>query len=151
MRFASALAGTRYIEQSTRDRRRNQGTSPIRSAVSVRSGSSGDDGFLTITGLSVDEWLNANERRTLGRIGARPAVPTLGRRKGEQRPNMTDFDEDSDQLVQQHPTEYFRAAARFRTLEAEATTPRVKQHLRALIDEYEKLAGRAEAPAASLR
>jgi hypothetical protein len=46
---------------------------------------------------------------------------------------------------------YFRAAARFRTLEAEATTPRVKQHLRALIDEYEKLAGKAEESPASLR
>ena len=71
--------------------------------------------------------------------------------KGRTAPNMTDFDEDSDQPVQQHLTEYFRAAARFRTLEAEVTTPRVKQHLRALIDEYEKLARRAKEPAASLR
>jgi hypothetical protein len=120
--------------------------------VSVRSESSGDDGFLTITGLSVTEWLDANERRFREvRMGAGPAVSTLGRRKGEQRPNMTDFDKDPDQPVQQHPTEYFRAAARFRTLEAEATTPRVKQHLRALIDEYEKLAGKAEESPASLR
>jgi hypothetical protein len=64
---------------------------------------------------------------------------------------MTDFDEDSDQPVQQHLTEYIRAAARFRTLVADATTPRVKQHLRALIDEYEKLAGKVEEQAASSR
>ena len=84
-------------------------------------------------------------------MGAGLAVSTLGRRKGEQRPNMTDFDEDPDQRVQQHPTEYFRAAARFRTLEAEATTPRVKQHLRALIDEYERLAGKVEEAGSGLR
>lgn len=71
-------------------------------------------------------------------------MSTLGRRKGEQRLNMTDFDDDSDQPVQQHPAECFRAATRFRTLEAEATTPRVKQRLRALIDEYERLAGKVE-------
>ena len=57
---------------------------------------------------------------------------------------MTDFDDDSDQPVKHHPTEYFRAAARFRSLEAEATTPRVKQRLRALIDKYERLAGKLE-------
>ena len=64
---------------------------------------------------------------------------------------MTDFDEDPDQPVQQHLTEYFRAAARFRTLEAEVTTPRVKQHLRALIDEYERLAGKVEEAGSGLR
>ena len=64
---------------------------------------------------------------------------------------MTDLEVDSDQPVKQLPSEYFRAAARFRALEAEATTPRVKQHLRALIDEYEKLAGKAEESPASLR
>lgn len=57
---------------------------------------------------------------------------------------MTDVDDDSDQPANHHPIEYSRAAARFRTLEAEATTPRVKQRLRALIDEYERLAGKAE-------
>ena len=57
---------------------------------------------------------------------------------------MTGFDDDSDQPTNQLPSEYFRAAVRFRTLEAEATTPRVKQHLRALIDEYERLAGKVE-------
>jgi hypothetical protein len=57
---------------------------------------------------------------------------------------MTDLEADSDQSVKQLPSEYFCAAARFRALEAEATTPRVKQHLRALIDEYERLAGKVE-------
>ena len=55
---------------------------------------------------------------------------------------MTDFADDPDQATNQLPSEYFRAAARFRALEAEATTPRMKQHLRALIDEYESLAGK---------
>jgi hypothetical protein len=52
---------------------------------------------------------------------------------------MNDLEVDSDQPVKQLPSRYFRAAARFRALEAEATTPLVKQHLRALIDEYERL------------
>jgi hypothetical protein len=64
---------------------------------------------------------------------------------------MTNVDDDSDQPVKHHPTEYFRVATRFRTLEAEATTPRVKQRLRALIDEYERLAGEAEEADLSFR
>ena len=48
---------------------------------------------------------------------------------------MTDLEVDSDQPVKQLPSEYFRAAAQFQALEAEATTPRVRQHLRTLIDE----------------
>jgi hypothetical protein len=54
---------------------------------------------------------------------------------------MTDLEVDSDRPVKQLPSEYFRAAVRFRALEAEATTPRVKQHLRALIDEVRKIGG----------
>jgi len=43
------------------------------------------------------------------------------------------------------PASHFRAAAaRARRLEAEATTPRVKQHLRKVIDRYELLAGEVE-------
>jgi hypothetical protein len=64
---------------------------------------------------------------------------------------MTDLEVDSDQPVKQLPSEYFRAAARFRALEAEVTTPRVKQHLRALIDEYERLARKVEEAGAGLR
>ena len=67
---------------------------------------------------------------------------------------MTDFEVDSDQPVKQLPSEYFRAAARFRALEAEATTPRVKQHLqhlRTLIDEYEGLAGKVEEAGSDVR
>jgi hypothetical protein len=56
---------------------------------------------------------------------------------------MTGFEDDSEQPTNQLPSEYFRAAPRLRALEAEATTPRVKQHLRALIDEYERLAGKS--------
>ena len=64
---------------------------------------------------------------------------------------MTGFDDDADQPTNQLPSEYFRAAARFRALEAEATTPRVKQHLRTLIDEYERLAGKVEEAGSGLR
>ena len=64
---------------------------------------------------------------------------------------MTDLEVDSDQPVKQLPSEYFRAAARFRALEAEATTPRVKQHLRTLIDEYEGLAGKIEEAGSDVR
>ena len=64
---------------------------------------------------------------------------------------MTDFADDPDQPTNQLPSEYFRTAARFRALEAEATTPRVKQHLRALIDEYERLVGKVEEAGSGLR
>jgi len=55
-----------------------------------------------------------------------------------------DFDEDSAQTLKQHPAEYGRVAARARRLEAEATTSRVKQYLRELIDQCERLADEAE-------
>jgi DNA-binding ferritin-like protein len=45
----------------------------------------------------------------------------------------------------QQPAEYYRAAAaRARSLEQDATTPRVKQHLRELIERYDRLAGEIE-------
>lgn len=48
-------------------------------------------------------------------------------------------------VQKQEPAEYYRAAAaRARSLEQEATTPRVKQHLRELIDRYDRLAGEVE-------
>ena len=50
-----------------------------------------------------------------------------------------------DWTPSQQPAEYYRAAAaRARSLERDATTPRVKQHLRELIDRYERLAGEVE-------
>ncbi len=50
----------------------------------------------------------------------------------------------------QEPAEYYRAAAaRARALEQDATTPRVKQHLRELIDRYDRLAGEVERTAES--
>jgi hypothetical protein len=64
---------------------------------------------------------------------------------------MTDLEVDSDQPVKRSPTEYFRAAARFRALEAEATTPRIKRYLRALIHECERLAGKAEEAGGSFK
>jgi hypothetical protein len=50
----------------------------------------------------------------------------------------------------QEPAEYYRAAAaRARALEQDATTPRVKQHLRDLISRYDRLAGEVERTAES--
>jgi hypothetical protein len=50
----------------------------------------------------------------------------------------------------QEPAEYYRAAAaRARALEQDATTPRVKRHLRDLIDRYDRLAGQVERTAES--
>jgi hypothetical protein len=50
----------------------------------------------------------------------------------------------------QEPAEYYRAAAaRARALEQDATTPRVKQHLRELIERYDRLAGEVERTAES--
>ena len=45
----------------------------------------------------------------------------------------------------EQPAEYYRsAAARARSLAQDATTPRVKQHLREQIDGYDRLAGEVE-------
>jgi hypothetical protein len=47
--------------------------------------------------------------------------------------------------LRQEPAEYYRAAAaRARALERDTTTPRVKMHLRELIERYERLAGEVE-------
>jgi hypothetical protein len=63
------------------------------------------------------------------------AIPTGGAVEWEQK---------------QEPAEYYRAAAaRARALEQDATTPRVKQHLRDLIDRYDRLAGEVERTAES--
>jgi hypothetical protein len=64
---------------------------------------------------------------------------------------MTEADDASDQSFIHDPNEYVRAVARFRTLEAEATTLRLKQRLRALIDEYERLAGKTAETGLGLR
>src|SRR5208283_155642 len=66
-----------------------------------------------------------------------------GQPPGELRGDA-DFDEDAAQTLKQHPAEYGRVAARARRLAAEATTSRVKQYLRELIDQCERLADEAE-------
>lgn len=66
---------------------------------------------------------------------AQPAAPAGGGVEWEQK---------------QEPAEYYRAAAaRARALEQDATTPRVKQHLRDLISRYDRLAGEVERTAES--
>src|SRR6266446_2745563 len=88
------------------------------------------------------------ERRTrppFGRWRARHGMGSgSGERTGQPRRGAVDFDEESGQTLKQHPAEYRRAAARARRLEAEATTSRVKQYLRAMIDQCERSAGEAE-------
>jgi hypothetical protein len=63
-------------------------------------------------------------------------------RKGNRQRDGFHFDENSEWwLLKRQPAAYYRAAvARARSLEAEATTPRAKQHLRELIEQCERLA-----------
>jgi hypothetical protein len=63
--------------------------------------------------------------------------------------NTGHFDEISDcWSSQQQPALYYHtAAARARRLQADATTPRVKQYLDKMIVHCERLAGKVEQPA----
>lgn len=63
---------------------------------------------------------------------------------------MTDS-ENEKELTKLSTVERFHTAARLRELEAEATTPRVKQYLRSLIEERERMAGAQGASEISLR
>jgi hypothetical protein len=66
-------------------------------------------------------------------------------RPGEQSPAPPRGGAAAEWEQKQEPAEYYRAAAaRARALEQDATTPRVKQHLRELIDRYDRLAGEVE-------
>jgi hypothetical protein len=58
----------------------------------------------------------------------------------EQR-RYTDFDENSERQAKDWRAAWSPAAARLRALAAEATTPAIKEHLRRLIDEAERLQG----------
>lgn len=71
---------------------------------------------------------------------------SAGRGKGQQRRNDADFDEGSEWLSLEHqPAAYYRAAAaRARKLEAEATTPRLKRYLKAVIARSEQLTDEVE-------
>jgi hypothetical protein len=61
------------------------------------------------------------------------------------RPAVASYGEEAEWTSRQQPAEYYRAAAaRARSLERDATTARIKQHLRELIDRYERLAGEIE-------
>jgi len=71
-----------------------------------------------------------NKDREIGAGAAARGLSTSRQRTGEQRANLTDFEDDWDQQIKQQPTEYLRAAARFQALKAEVTTPRVIQYLR---------------------
>jgi hypothetical protein len=57
---------------------------------------------------------------------------------------MTDS-ENEKEVTKLLTVEHFHTAARLRELEAEATTPWVKQYLRSLIEERERMAGEQEA------
>ena len=74
-------------------------------------------------------------------------------RKGKRQHVGLHFDEDSEWwLLKGQPAAYYRAAvARARSLEAEATTPRAKQHLRDLMHKCERLAEEAEEAIRNLR
>ena len=67
--------------------------------------------------------------------------------------NAGHFDEISDcWSSEEQPAAYYRtAAARARRLQADATTPRVKQYLDKMIVHCERLAGKVEQPASRPR
>jgi hypothetical protein len=54
-------------------------------------------------------------------------------------------------VIKLSTVEHFHTVARLQELEAEATTPRVKQYLRSLMKERERMAGEQEASGLSLR
>ena len=59
--------------------------------------------------------------------------------------NAGDFELSDCWSSEQQPATYYRtAAARARRLQADATTPRVKQHLDNMIAHCERLAGKVE-------
>jgi hypothetical protein len=59
--------------------------------------------------------------------------------------NAGDFELSDCWSSEQQPVTYYRtAAARARRLQADATTPRVKQHLDNMIAHCERLAGKVE-------
>jgi hypothetical protein len=51
--------------------------------------------------------------------------------------------ENGKELTKQAVAEHFRSAARLQELEADATTPWVKRYLRSLMEERERMVGRA--------
>ena len=63
---------------------------------------------------------------------------------------MTDS-ENEKELTKLSTVEHFHTAARLLELEAEATTPWVKQYLRSLIEGRDRMAGEKEASGLSLR
>ena len=76
-------------------------------------------------------------------------APSGGSTQGESR-SIATTGGAVDWEQKQEPAEYYRAAAaRARALERDATTPRVKRHLRDLIDRYDRLAGEVERTAES--
>jgi hypothetical protein len=60
------------------------------------------------------------------------------------RKSVDDDEADDPTPWRRHASYYRKAATRARALEAEATTPTIKRHLRQLIDQYEQLAGEVE-------
>src|ERR1700682_762406 len=69
--------------------------------------------------------------------------------QGNLEMNAVHFEQISDcwSSEQQSATYYLTAAARARRLQADATTPRVKQYLDKMIVHCERLAGKVEQPA----
>lgn len=56
------------------------------------------------------------------------------------------------QIIPAMPVDYYRRhAARVRQLAREATTPAIKEHLRGVADQYDRLADRVQTPTAPQR
>jgi hypothetical protein len=76
----------------------------------------------------------------------RPPTGTFRQRKGEHGRNGVDIEKDTEWWsLEQQPVAYYRAAAaRARMLQAESTTPRLKNYLGEVIARCERLAGEVE-------
>ncbi len=73
--------------------------------------------------------------------------PIVRPRRRHRRRDEPAGEAPSEWTAEQQPVEHYRAAAaRGRTLVAEATTPRVKEYLQGLIHQCERLAGQVEPP-----
>jgi hypothetical protein len=71
--------------------------------------------------------------------------PGAKARRRHRRRDESNVETPSEWTAGQQPAEHYRAAAaRGRTLVAEATTPRVKEYLESLIHQCERLAGQVE-------
>jgi hypothetical protein len=85
--------------------------------------------------------LVARRRNEDRKVGSDVTGPGLAEFSAERGARHVSGLKNEKELLKQPTAEHFHTAARLRELAAEATTPWVKQHLRSLIEECERMAG----------